>query len=214
MGTGAPTLLPTPQIIFAWRCFRKLLARPHWRSLIREEGEPHSMGLPVQCTIGRHRLPRHLWRGRCVGSDVVIILVSRRTGSRSNVREANGRHRNCRCRCSSRTGSGALVNDGSAIRFGSGMMPIVINPAINRHFFRKARVFRVIINFSRPAMRLRQSGGTQAHPCGDCQRQNAIRHALCSRPPKGITVSYNYVGVLAGTTDLGAGQLLDPSREL
>ena len=127
---------------------------------------------------------------------------SRRTGSRSNVREANGRHRNRHCRCSSRTGSGALANEGGAIRLGSGMMPIMINPAINRHFFRKARVFRVIINFSRPAMRLRQSGGTQAHPCGDCQRQNAIRHALCSRPPKVITVSYNYVGVLAGTTDV------------
>jgi hypothetical protein len=37
-------------------------------------------------------------------------------------------------------------------------MPIMINPAIDRHFFRKAGVFRAIVNFSHPAMRIRQCG--------------------------------------------------------
>jgi hypothetical protein len=65
------------------------------------------------------------------------------------------------------THPGTLANDGGPGRLDRDMMPIMINPSIDRHFFRKARMFRAVINLSQRAiMRLRQSGGTD-HPCGD-----------------------------------------------
>ena len=131
---------------------------------------------PYQGTIGRYRWPRGFWRGRYDWFDAVIILVSRWRGSCANAHEANGWYRNCRRRCV-QTHPCTSVNDGGPSRLGSDMMPIMINASIDRHFFRKACMFRAIIDLSPRAMRLRQSGGTD-QSCGDSQRKNAIGHIL------------------------------------
>jgi hypothetical protein len=66
---------------------------------------------PYQCTIGRYRSWRGFWRGQYDGSNAVIILVSRRRGSRANARGANGWYRNWRRRCG-QTHPGTLATDG------------------------------------------------------------------------------------------------------